>query len=211
MNRIQELMAFERSMNVPATYFFVMRPGLGVAYKAAKAAPLIKKLLSEGFDAGVHGMAYNDSAAMKEEFEMFKQISGLDKFGIRMHYLRSDDGTRNKLSQTGYVFDSTDYNIAEPYPVKTMMEFPISVMDVYAVRPGHKTIDAAKAYTLEKLKDAKINKLSFFTINFHDIMFDPSYALYMEWFTWLIGLCKERGHSFTSFENAIATHAGTAI
>jgi len=211
MNRIEELMAFERSMNVPATYFFVMRAGLGVAYKAAMAGPLIKKILDEGFDAGVHGMAYNDSTAMKEEYEDFKKLSGRDQFGIRMHYLRSDAGTRNKLAQTGYLFDSTDYNISDPYPVGNMMEFPISVMDVYAVRPGHRTIDMAKAYTLQKLEEAAKNNIPFFTINFHDMLFDPSYGLYMEWFTWLIALCKESGYSFTSFNKAIAEYAGRTV
>ena len=118
INRLEELMAFERSMNIPATYFFVMQPGLGVAYKASKAKPVIEKLLNNGFSAGVHGMAYNDSAAMQQEFDTFKKISGLNKFGIRMHYLRNDADTRNKLATTGYSFDSTDYEIAKPYQVK---------------------------------------------------------------------------------------------
>ena len=64
-------------------------------------------------------------------------------------------------------------------------------------------IDIAKAYTLERLNMAEKNRLPYFTINFHDYVFSPAYAFYMEWFTWLIDLCKERGYSFTNFENAI--------
>ena len=57
--------------------FFVMRKGLGVAYPAVNAKPVIQKLLKEGFSAGVHGMAYNDEKTMQEEFDTFKSISGL--------------------------------------------------------------------------------------------------------------------------------------
>ena len=211
INRLEEVMALERSMDIPATYFFVMRPGLGVAYKAGKAAPVIKKILAAGFGAGVHGMAYNDLPAMQEEYNTFKTISGLSNFGVRMHYLRSDEDTRNKLSQTGYTFDSTSYDIADPYRAGNMMEFPISVMDVYCVRPDHKTIDNAKAYTLEKLELAEKNNIKYFTINFHDMLFDPAYALYMEWFTWVIGICKQRGHTFTGFENAVADYENRTV
>lgn len=211
INRLKEVMALEKSMNIPATYFFVMQPGLGVAYNAGMAEPVIKELLNNGFHAGVHGMAYNDSAAMKQEFDQFKNISGLDKFGIRMHYLRNDEDTRNKLSQTGYTFDSTAYDIAKPYPVGNMIEFPISVMDVYCVRPNHKKIDIAKAYTLEKLAEAEKSEIPFFTINFHDMLFDKSYSLYMEWFTWVISICKEKGYSFTSFNEAIKEYESSSI
>jgi hypothetical protein len=84
INRLDELMAYERSMNIPATYFFVMRRGLGVAYHVSKAKPVIEKVSVNGFNVGVHGMAYNDLKTMREEFDEFKKISGLDKFGVRI-------------------------------------------------------------------------------------------------------------------------------
>ena len=203
LNRLKELMAYEKSMNIPATYFFVMRKGQGVAYSAEKARPFIKEMLDNGFNVGVHGMSYKDPAAMKEEFETFKNISGLNSFGVRMHYLRNDHATLEYLSQTGYSYDSTDYKVESPYAVNKMIEFPIAVMDVYAVRPNHKKIDTAKAYTLERLELAEKNNVPYFTINFHDIVFNPAYSLYKDWFTWLMDLCKQRGYIFTNFETAI--------
>lgn len=203
INRLKELMEYERSMNIPATYFFVMRQGLGVSYSAEKAAPFIDEVLQNGFSAGVHGMSYNDPKAMKEEFDAFKKISRLDEFGVRMHYLRNDSDTIKYLSQTGYSFDSTDYKIEAPSVINKMIEFPIAVMDAYAVRPTHKTIDIAKQYTLERLALAEKNNFPYFTINFHDLVFNPAYSLYRDWFTWLIDLCKERGYFFINFENAI--------
>lgn len=211
INRLEEVMALERSMGIPATYFFVMRPGLGVAYKPADAAPVIRHLLDAGFDAGVHGMAFDDLAAMKEECETFRSISGLSSFGIRMHYLRSDENTRQKLSQAGYVFDSTEYAIRAPYKEHDMMEFPISVMDVYCVRPEHRNLDHAKAYTISRLDEAEQSGIEYFTINFHDMLFDPAYKLYMDWFTWVLNLCRERGHTFIRFERAMAAYENNPV
>jgi len=211
INRLEEVMALEKSLGIPATYFFVMRPGLGVAYKPAEAAPVIRQVIDAGFNAGVHGMAFNDLPAMKEEFETFRSISGLSSFGIRMHYLRSDENTRQKLSQAGYAFDSTEYAITAPYKTGNMMEFPISVMDVYCVRPEHRNMDNAKAYTISKLDEAEQAGIGYFTINFHDMLFDPAYKLYMDWFTWVINLCRERGHTFTSFEKAMAAYENNKV
>ena len=84
-------------------------------------------------------------------------------------------------------------------------------MDVYSVRPEHKTFEKAKTYTIEKLEAAANNDIPFFTINFHDMLFDPAYALYMEWFMWIIDLCKQKGYSFSSFENAIAQYESSSI
>ena len=49
INRLKELMAYEKSLNIPATYFFVMRPGLGVGYTWEKAKPFMKEMLENGF------------------------------------------------------------------------------------------------------------------------------------------------------------------
>lgn len=189
-----------------------MSSGLGVAYRSSQAKPFIQDLLHQGFNVGVHGMAYNDPAAMRSEYDQFKKISGLNNFGVRMHYLRNDINTIKYLSDTGYSFDSTDYKIAEPYNVANMIEFPISVMDAYAVRPTHKTIDIAKAYTLEKLSMAEKNNIPYFVINFHDMAFDTAYGLYKEWFSWIIDVCMQKGYPFINFETAIKEqHENKAI
>ena len=203
MNRLAELMTFEKSKNICATYFFVMRPGLGVAYTHQEAIPIIKEVLKNGQHAGVHGMAYEDEGLMKEEFDNFRKITGIENFGVRMHYLRNDEGTLKRLAHTGYRFDSTLYGNASPYKVGTMLEFPISVMDVYCVRPTHKTLEEAKKYTMKELNQAEKSGQPYFVINFHDMLFHPAYSLYKEWFEWVIDLCIQRGHNFTSFENEV--------
>ena len=80
-----------------------------------------------------------------------------------------------------------------------MIEFPISVMDVYCVRPEHKTMEIAKQYSIEQLNQAEQSGQPYFVINFHDMLFHPAYAFYKEWFEWIIDLCISRGHHFTSF------------
>jgi peptidoglycan/xylan/chitin deacetylase (PgdA/CDA1 family) len=203
INRLNELMAYEKSLGIPATYFFVMRPGLGVGYTWEQAKPFMNDMLANGFEIGVHGMAYNDEAAMREELERFISATGIQKPGVRMHYLRNDSSTIKNLAQTGYWFDSTEYKVAAPYFVGDMVEFPIGIMDAYAVRPTHKTMDIAKSYSLERLEIAERQQIPFFTINFHDLVFNPAYVLYKDWFTWFIDLCQSRGYEFTSFSKAI--------
>lgn len=203
MNRIQEVVDFEKERNITATYFFVMRPGLGVAYHYKDAKRYIDWLLKQGHDVGVHGMNYKDIELMKEEYERFSSLSGLNEFGIRMHYLRNDESTFEKLAAIGYRFDSTYYNIRNPYKVGRMIEFPISVMDVYCVHLRSKTITSAQEHTLALLNQAEKGRIPYFVINFHDVYFRLAYPLYKEWFEWLIDLCIDRGYEFTSFKKEI--------
>jgi len=203
MNRISELMAFEESRNISATYFFVMRPGLGVAYPFKSSIKFIEDVLAKGHNVGVHGMEYRNEAAMMEEFNRFQSIAHQDKVGVRMHYLRNDETTFKKLAGVGYSFDSTQYGIQEPYKISGMVEFPISVMDVYCVQLRHRSVDAAKEHTLDQLSRAEKNEQPYFVINFHDIYYQPAYKLYKEWFEWLIDLCIQRGYEFTSFNKEV--------
>lgn len=209
INRLKELMAFEKSLGIPATYFFVMRPGLGVGYTWEQAKPFMNEMLANGFEVGVHGMSYNDEAAMREELERFISATGIKKPGVRMHYLRNDDSTIKRLARIGYLFDSTRYGNAEPYEIDGMTEFPISVMDVYCVRPNHKSLVRAKEYTLEQLNFAEKARQPYFVINFHDMLYHPAYSLYKDWFEWLIDLCITRKYDFSSFQKAIADGSKT--
>lgn len=203
MNRLMEVMAFEKKRNISATYFFVMRPGLGVAYTRQEATPFIKEVLRNGHYAGVHGMAYEVKDDMKEEFDAFRNITGIANFGVRMHYLRNNATTLGKLENIGYIFDSTIYENIKPYSIKRMIEFPLSVMDVYCVKSSHATGLQAKEHSLALLDHAEKRGQPYFVINFHDIYYKQEYKLYRDWFEWLIDLCIHRGYEFTSFNKEV--------
>jgi hypothetical protein len=87
---IAELMAFNKAHHIPATFFLGVAHGKGMCYSLKNVEPWINRIRSEGFHAGLHGVAYNSESAIQKEHRLFKEISGTDTFGIRMHYLRND-------------------------------------------------------------------------------------------------------------------------
>jgi len=111
---IEELMRFDKQNGIPSTFFVGVNNGLGLSYPLRDAEYWSKKILENGFDVGIHGIAYNNFNDMKKEFETFSQISGQERFGIRMHYLRNDTRTLELLSKVGYYFDSTLYKLDNP-------------------------------------------------------------------------------------------------
>jgi hypothetical protein len=91
---INELMEFNLQNNIPATFFIGVNNGLGLNYSLKLSEKWIKKIIEKGFDCGVHGIAFQNQADIDIEYKIFREISGLDKFGIRMHYLRMDTNTQ---------------------------------------------------------------------------------------------------------------------
>ncbi len=99
MNRIDELMAFDKQHNISATYFFGMRNGLGLSYSQKSVHDWIKKVYENGFDVGVHGIDYSDYEKMQREHDDFEKMLDVCSFGIRNHYVRYDDDTFQKMSR----------------------------------------------------------------------------------------------------------------
>lgn len=208
INRLKELTTFLGQNKIPATFFLAMNQGLSLSYKEHEISPFIPWLLNQGFDVGLHGIAYNQRSMMLMEQErLMKHLakSGCKATpGIRMHYLRHDETTPNLLADLGYPFDSTEYGIKNPYlhAGKTWM-FPISIMETYAFQQGTFTLDQAKQYSIECFQEAKHSKLTYFTINFHDPYFDSAYADIQSWFLWIIDYIQKQGWSFVNFRQAV--------
>lgn len=47
------------------------------------------KLIDKGCEVGVHGIEFEDPVLIKK-YEDFREISGLDTFGTRTHYVRKN-------------------------------------------------------------------------------------------------------------------------
>lgn len=187
-NHIETLVDFDTSHGVKSTFFFGMSKGLGMSYEHNKTLPFIKFVTSRGFIAGVHGIDYEDEAKMREEFNKYTELSGASPLGIRMHYVRYNDKTFEKLSRCGYLFDSTEFNkkdgtcIKAPYKIGNMWEFPLTVMDGYL--PYH--FEDAKKRTLELVKAAEDQKIDYISILFHDYLFCDAWGETRKWYKWLI-------------------------
>lgn len=203
LHRVPELHTFNKANDIPSTYFFGMRKGLNLSYHYQSAQPLISFLLEDGATVGVHGMAYEDIKAMKEERSRYTQLTGSTPVGIRNHYLRKEKNTLHLMEKLGYLFDSTHNYIGAPFKQGNIWEFPISVMDVDVISFYDRNVDSARQKTIARLNEARQKRLPFFVVNFHDLYFSEGYPVHREWYFWLIEFLKEEGMMFTNFTEAI--------
>jgi len=208
LNRIPEIIAFDKVHGVKSTFFFGMDNILGLSYKKEKTKPWIKYVLDSGFDAGVHGIEIKDIEKMKREYSDFKDISGLSVFGIRTHYVRYDDNTFNKMEKIGYLFDTSEFNkktieLKPDYQIGKMREFPLHIMDAYII---HNDLEKAKTITIEALKEAEKNNIKYFTFLFHDDKYnDKTYPIDKTFYEWFINYCTKNNYTFISYRDALET------
>ncbi len=194
INNLDALMDFDERHGIQSTFFFGMNQGLGMSYKPKEAEPVIRKVYNRGFSVGVHGIEYQDFEGMKKEYNTFKEITGIEPCGIRMHYVRFDSDTFEKLNDVGYVFDTTEFDKTNcgtrkaPYIVGKMWEFPLTIMDSYLPH----SFEAAKQSTLRILERCKEQNLQYITVLFHDYHYCEDYKDMKKWYEWLIDYL---GHS----------------
>ena len=207
MHRLYEVMAFDRENGIPSVFFFGMDRVLGMSYSRKKAAPVIRYVMEQGFDVGVHGVDYLSMEKIQDEHDAFAGISGMDQFGLRNHYVRFDEETFDKMQRAGYLFDSTWFNkkemeIRAPYKVGNMWEFPLHIMDTYVCHPGN-----LKEYlqrTFEAITQAEQLGMPYCTILFHDYQYDNKFDPQMKrWYEETIRFCKEKKYEFISYRDAI--------
>lgn len=205
LNCIPEICKFDIENGVCSTFFFGMSKALGMSYARKDAADWIKFVIDKGFDAGVHGCEYKDYGKMRKEYEYFQDISGLSFWGIRNHYVRYDKDTFRKMSEIGYLFDSSEFNkemptFKKPYKVGKMWEFPLAIMEGYVIKND---LETTKAY-IESFLSNLPSDLRYLTILFHDVFYDEEcYPLEKAFYEWLIRFLNENGFEFISYVDAI--------
>jgi len=207
-NNILEIIDYNEKQNIPGTFFIGVNNGVGLNYNLDLSEKWIAKILERGVDCGVHGIAYDNFDQVKKEYDTFKSISGLNNFGIRMHYLRNDNKTFQNLANAGYIFDSTDYGIKKHYKIESMYEFPLHIMEGYELEAGKKwqskSTKQAVESTIKKIKNAEKNEIEYLTILFHDRYFDDSFISWKNWYKEIIEYCKSQGFEFINYRNAIS-------
>lgn len=207
MNNVKEILDFNESVGIKSTFFFGMNRALGLNYYYKDVANLIKYVDVKGFEAGVHGIEYNDLDKMKIEFDRFKEISRLEQYGIRMHYLRHDNSTLDYLSKIGYLYDSTlsDFDIATKR--NGIFEFPVHLMDCLIIngKKGYQDVnlEQAKLKALRIIDEAEKKKINFFSFLFHDCYFSDSFSTWKEWYIWFIKYLIDNNYEFVTYREAI--------
>lgn len=204
IENIDELMEFDRAHNIPSTFFVGVNNALGMSYSLKAAYGVVTRIKANGFDVGVHGIAFDNKLKIKAEYKKFKSLGVVDSFGIRNHYLRGRmcRQMHEWQSEVGYAFDSTDYGLAKPFKIGNMWEFSLSIMDAYMMKDYDNDMKAVKSKTLAMLREAESKGLPFFIVLFHNP--SPVFPDQYDWYKWLIGYLSENGYGFVSFKDAIA-------
>lgn len=204
---LTELMDFNNQNGIPATFFIAVSNGVGLAYRLEDAAAWINQIATNGFDVGVHGIAFDNGELIQDEYDRFQSISKIKTFGIRNHYLRNNSNTLEYLEKVGYLFDSTLYMERECFKVGNLWEFPLHIMDgnfllksnKLQFKSIHEVIDNTK-YQIERINSKDINYLN---ILFHDRYFNKSFKSWRDWYIWLITYLKDNNMEFISYKEAI--------
>lgn len=206
--QIEEIMNYNDSLEIKTNFFFGVNNGLGLSYPLKYVKKWVPKVLARGFEAGVHGIDYDDLEKIKKEYTIFSKITTNKQFGIRMHYLRYDKTTLNNLAKAGYLFDCTKPAYENPYKIDNMWEFPLQIMEGWEIMQGARfqniSLEKAKESTLQKVEKAKKAKLKYLSLLFHDRYFDESFKTWIEWYKWIINYLKEAGYEFTTYQKAIS-------
>jgi hypothetical protein len=205
IHRIPEIIEFYDREELKANFFFGMDKALHLSYNYKNAKPLILDLFNKGHKVGVHGIAFNDAKRIHTEYERFKELSALDQFGIRTHYLRLDTNSLTLFDQQGYLYDSSIEVLSEPYQINNMWEFPISIMDASLVDKSqlNQDLEIWKSNTKSKIDMALKKGIPYFVINFHDLYYSSKFPIIKAWFEWLIKELKSNNFEFITFEEAL--------
>ncbi|MDD3106301.1 MAG: hypothetical protein PHP65_00650 [Bacilli bacterium] len=206
-NKVQEVLMYDKSNQIPSVFFFGMNNGKGMSYRRKDAEFYINYVLKNGYDAGVHGINFTDYEVMLKEYMYFFKLTHLEGFGIRMHYVRFNNDTFRNLAKIGYIYDTSLFNKIEielinPYKVNAMWEFPLHIMDGYVIKEGD--IEQSKKTTTKIIEMAKQSNISYLTLLFHDRYYnDKQYPVYKEWYEWVIQYLKNQNYEFISYKDAI--------
>lgn len=204
---LAELMKFDKEKKVTSTFFIGVSKGMYLNYSSKDSGSWINRILREGFDVGVHGIAYEDFNSIKKEYEIFKKLSGMERFGIRMHYLSNSENTIYFLRDAGYLFDSSNYAMRNPYKVGGLWEFPLHIMDAYVFyknsRWQNQNLEQARAHTKRVIGDLQKNGIKYITVLFHDRYFSDGFKSWKDWYIWFADWCEESGFEFISYRKAV--------
>lgn len=204
---IEDLHQFNSKNGVPTSYFIGVKKGLGLSYSIEQSEFWIKKMLQMGCHVGPHGIEFESFEKISSEYNLFKQLSGEQAFGTRMHYIRKNASTFSNMAKAGYLFDSSEMEFKAPYKIDTMWEFPFQLMDSYVIEKPKQWQSKNFKESCEESKkiiDRVVDmNLPYLGIDFHDRYFSKSHKTWKDWYMWLIEYLKQNKIEFIDFKGAI--------
>ncbi len=204
---IDELITFNNIHGVPSSFFVAVSKGIGLNYTNNTALLWIDQIKSRNCELSIHGIAFDDPASIKEEYDLFMSLTKVENFGIRMHYVRNTEQTFKLLADCGYKFDSTEHSFRNPYKVGNMWEFPFQIMDGWVIENGKRwqsvNLKQSKELTVKIIDEAHQNNLKYLCIDFHDRYFSHSFNTWLNWYMWLVEYLKQNKIEFVNYTQAI--------
>ncbi len=204
---IETLHEFNLKHKVPTTYFIGVNQGVGLSYTQKQATFWIHKIQEMGCDVNLHGIEFETFEKINAEFNLFKDISNLQKFGTRMHYIRTNENTISNMAKAGFEFDSSEMSFKAPYKIGTMWGFPFQIMDGYIIekpkRWQSKNFIQSCEETKKIIDKAYDLNLPYLGIDFHDRYFSDSHRTWKDWYMWLIEYLSSQKVEFINFKQAI--------
>jgi len=135
---IPYLMDLEDKMGVKSTFFFRTKYENGDYTDYQED---MKSLTTGGWEIGLHTdpSSISDIESIAREKKDLEKISNVSIIGNRVHFLKFDDKLPNKLTELGFVYDSSIRNSKNKidekeigfYHYGKLIEFPVTIMDAY--------------------------------------------------------------------------------
>jgi len=205
---IDELITFNNINHIPSSFFIAVNRGIGLNYNIHSALPWILQMQLRNCEIGIHGIEFEHSSLIKNEFDLFSSLTKSKNFGIRMHYVRSSSETFKLLADCGYKYDSTEHSFRNPYKIGNMWEFPFQIMDGWIIEKGKSwqsvNFTQAQDTTKRLIEKAGKENLKYLGIDFHDRYFSHSFKTWLNWYMWLVEYLKQNKIEFINYNMAIA-------
>jgi hypothetical protein len=156
-------------------------------YDISNIVSEINKLITHGFEVGLHGIdAWHDSAKGHEELKRITDVAGESNIGVRMHWLYYGSDSPKILDDAGFLYDSSfGYNDTigykagtgqafRPPGIRRLLELPLIIMDTALFYPAHMDLTEAEARKCirEMIKGA-LRYGGVITINWHHRSIGP--------------------------------------
>ncbi|MCD6340928.1 MAG: hypothetical protein J7L51_03155 [Desulfurococcales archaeon] len=171
---IPDIMEFEERYGFRSTFFF--RPYYDDGSDVKCYSDVIKDLIRDGWEVGVHLNSVESAASVGHQKEVVDGVTGVNVLGCRVHFLKVSLEDYWKIKDAGFLYDSSlkyykDRISREDMGYRVIfgvVVFPITIMDAYLFTYMRVSEEEVIKVVREALDTAKRFNRDIITILWHD-------------------------------------------